>query len=126
MCVTYSVSWCKLATRFSTFSIFILSDRNGKSLWILYNFSIYETSASTKYPSSLSSSKFFMKSSWNWEASSIHSNYLLEAFATLANHTNYLHMTIPLIYLLLAFAYRWIAWHIPPLMPFSIINSIST
>ena len=29
------------------------------------------------------------------------------------------------IYLLLVFAYQWIAWHIPPLMLFSTFNSIS-
>ena len=29
------------------------------------------------------------------------------------------------IYLLLAFGYRWIAWQIPPINPFSTINSIS-
>ena len=29
------------------------------------------------------------------------------------------------IYLLLAFAYQWMAWHIPPLIPFSTINNIS-
>ena len=29
------------------------------------------------------------------------------------------------IYLLLAFAYQWMAWHIPPLIHFSTINNIS-
>ena len=33
-------------------------------------------------------------------------------------------MTI-LYCLLLLFAYRWITWHIPPLIPFSTINSMS-
>ena len=31
MCIAYSVLSCKLATRFSTFSILILSGKNGKS-----------------------------------------------------------------------------------------------
>ena len=30
------------------------------------------------------------------------------------------------IYLLLGFAYKWVAWHIPPLIPFCTISSIST
>ena len=29
------------------------------------------------------------------------------------------------MYLLLAFAYQWIAWYIPPLTPFSTISNIS-
>ena len=53
MCITYSVLLCKLATSFSTFSIFILSGKNGKSLWSSCNFSRYWTSTSEKYPSSL-------------------------------------------------------------------------
>ena len=34
-------------------------------------------------------------------------------------------MMILFMYLLLAFAYQWIAWFIPPLVPFSTINNIS-
>ena len=53
--ITYSVLSCKLATSISTFSILILSGKNGKSLWRLRNFSGYWTSTSRKYPLSLSS-----------------------------------------------------------------------
>ena len=33
MCITYSVLSCKLATSYLTFSIFILSGKNGKPIW---------------------------------------------------------------------------------------------
>ena len=36
-----------------------------------------------------------------------------------------LKISLSFIYLLLAFAYLLIKWHIPPLIPFSIINKIS-
>ena len=60
MCMTYSVLSRKLA---STFSIFILSGKNGQSLGSLCNFL-----------------RYFFK--------------LLEAFATLPNHIDYLHPNI--------------------------------
>ena len=41
---------CKLAIRFSTFLIFILSGKNGKLLWSFCNLSRYWTSTSRKYP----------------------------------------------------------------------------
>ena len=44
MCITHSVLSCKLATSFSTFSIFILSGKNDKSLWRFCKFSGYWTS----------------------------------------------------------------------------------
>ena len=50
MCVTRSVLWCRLATTFRLFQSLILSGKNGKSLWISCNFSIYWTSTLTKYP----------------------------------------------------------------------------
>ena len=37
MCRTYSVLSCKLSTSFLTFSIYILSGKNSKSLWGLWN-----------------------------------------------------------------------------------------
>ena len=40
MYITYSVLWCKLASSFTTFSIFILSDKDGKSFWNSYSFKI--------------------------------------------------------------------------------------
>ena len=43
-----SVLSCKLAISFSIFSIFILSSKNGKSLWTLFNFPVYLTSTSIK------------------------------------------------------------------------------
>ena len=69
MWMTYSVLSCKLARRFSTFSSFVLSGKNGKSLLSSCIFSGYWTSTSRKYLSSLSS------------LSSIYLIYLLEAFA---------------------------------------------
>ena len=54
MWMTYSVSSRKLVTSFSTFSILILSGKNGKSLWSSCNVSKHWTSTSRKYPSSLS------------------------------------------------------------------------
>ena len=41
MCITYSCLLCKLATSFSTFPIFILSGKNGKSYWQLFHFRQY-------------------------------------------------------------------------------------
>ena len=49
MCTTYSVLSCKLVTSFWTFSIFILTGKNGKSLWRLCTFSGYSTLTSRKY-----------------------------------------------------------------------------
>ena len=91
MCITYSVLSRKLA---SNFPIFILSEKNGQSLWSLCNFSRYWTSISRKYHLSVSSLWFFMKFSLNWEVSFTSQNYLLEAFATLPNHIDYLHPNI--------------------------------
>ena len=54
MCVMYSVLSSKLATSFFTFSIFVLSSKNGKSLWSSCNFLTYWTSTSRKHPSLLS------------------------------------------------------------------------
>ena len=76
MCITYSVWSSKSATNFSFFSIFRLWGKNGKSLWSLRNFSRYFTSTWRKYPSSLSSLYFFMKSLLNWEVSLFHSKLL--------------------------------------------------
>ena len=39
MCITCLILSCKLATRLSTFSVFIFSGKNGKSLWRSCNFS---------------------------------------------------------------------------------------
>ena len=47
--ITYSFLSCKFATSFSTFSIFILSKKNGKLLWRLCIFSGYWTSTSGKF-----------------------------------------------------------------------------
>ena len=71
--ITYSVLSCKLASNFFTFSIFILSGKNGRSIWSSCNFSVYCTSTSRINPTSLSSLYFLIKASLNWEASSIHS-----------------------------------------------------
>ena len=49
LCLTYPVLSCKLPTSFSTFLIFILSGKKGKSLWNSCNFSGYWTSTSTKF-----------------------------------------------------------------------------
>ena len=56
----FSLSYI-LQIRFSTFSTFFRSGRNGKSLWLLSN----SISNSRKYPVLLFSSYFFMKSSLN-------------------------------------------------------------
>ena len=82
--LTYSVLSCKLVTSFSTFSIFILSSKNDKSLWSSCNFSEYWTSTSTKYPSTLYSLQFLMKSSFKWEVTSIHSNLVSRSFYDIA------------------------------------------
>ena len=79
---------------------------------------------------------FFIKSSLNWEISSIHANLFTESFCDIAQpyklfkskylrYGDYLFLFQSFIFLLLVFAYRWIAWHIPSPIPFSIINSIS-
>ena len=78
--MTYSVLSCKLVTSFSTFSIFILSGKNGKSLSSSCSFSGYWTSTSRKYPSSFSSLYYFMKSPLNLEVSSIHLILFTESF----------------------------------------------
>ena len=80
MCITYSVLLCKFATGFSTFSIFILSDKNGQSLWSSCKFFGYWTSTSRKYPPSLSLLQFFKKSSLNWGDSSIYSKLFTRYF----------------------------------------------
>ena len=49
MWITYSVLVCKLATRILTFSIFILSGKNCKSLLSSCNFSVYWTLTLRKY-----------------------------------------------------------------------------
>ena len=56
ICVTYSYSVLshKLATSFSTFSIFFLSSKYGNPLWRLCKFLGHWTTTSRKYPSSLS------------------------------------------------------------------------
>ena len=74
MWITNSVLSCKLVTSFLTVPIFIISGKNVKLLWSSYNFSGYRTSTSRKYLLSLSSSEFSMKSSLNWNVSSIYSN----------------------------------------------------
>ena len=51
MWITFLVLSFKLEISFSTFSIFILSGKNGKLLWSSWNFSRYWTSALRKYPS---------------------------------------------------------------------------
>ena len=84
MWITYSVLLCKLVTCFSTFSIFILSGKYAKSLWSSCNFSSYWTSTLTKYPSTHSSISLFMKSSLNWEVSSIQSKLLTGSFCDIA------------------------------------------
>ena len=61
MWITYSILSCKLVTSFSTFSIFILSNKNGKSLQSSCTFPGYWALTSRKYPSSLSSFSFL----WN-------------------------------------------------------------
>ena len=48
MCITYPVLSCKLATSFSTFSIYLLSGKNGKSLWSSCNFPWVSTSKKKK------------------------------------------------------------------------------
>ena len=81
-----------------------------------------------------------MKSSLKWEVSLIHSNlfpgsfcyitqpYKLFTFQYLRYDDSLMNMIFIIflyIYSLLAFAYWWTAWHISPLIPFSIISSIS-
>ena len=73
MWIIYSLLPSKLTTSFSTFSILILSC-NGKSLWNLCNFSGYLTSTSRKHPSLRSLLSLPLKSSLNWDVSSIHLN----------------------------------------------------
>ena len=92
---------------------------------------------------------FFFFFLLSWEKSSIHSKLFTGSFCDIAhpyklftsqylallNRVNYLHpnkyddsifLLWYLIYLLLAFAYQWIEWHIPLLISFSTINSISS
>ena len=83
LCVTYSVLSCKLVTAFFTFPIFIVSGKNGKSLWnscifILHQFLHYS------FLWNLQMEKYLLSNQ----------NYLLEAFATLHIHINYLHPNI--------------------------------
>ena len=59
---------CKLTTGLTISPIFILSSKNGKSLWSLCNFLRQLTSTSRKYHYIYYS--FFMKSPVNWDVSS--------------------------------------------------------
>ena len=63
MCITYFLFSSILQTNFSTFYNVLLCGKNGKSLWELYNCFGYSVSTSRKYPSSLFSLQFYMKSS---------------------------------------------------------------
>ena len=84
MSIIYLVLSCNLATSFSTFSIFILSGKNGKSWWSSCKFSRYWKSASLKYPLSLSSFYIFMKFSLNWEVSLMRSKLIIGRFCDIA------------------------------------------
>ena len=126
---TYSALLCKLLTSFLPFSILILSGKNGKSVWSWCNFSGYWTSTSRKYPSSLSSLYFSMKSLLNWNVSSIYSKLFNRSFCNIARpyklttsqylrYDGSLFLWKPFMHFLLALAYQWIAWYIFPLLPF--------
>ena len=67
-----------------------------------------------------------MKSSLNWQVSSIHSKLFTGRLFTSQslNYDNSLFLSYSFMYLLLAFAYRSIACHIPPLISFLTINII--
>ena len=76
------------------------------------------------------------KSSLNWEVSLIHWSLFTASSCDFAQpcklftfqnlrYKDSLFLSYSFIYLLLAFAYWWIAWHTSPLIPFSTINSIS-
>ena len=67
MCVAYLVLSLKLVTDFLNFSIFIASGKEGNSSSVSCNFLRCWTSPSRKYPSSLSSLQFFIKSSLDWD-----------------------------------------------------------
>ena len=94
MSIKYLVLSCNLATNFSTFSIFILSGKNGKSWWSSCKFSRYWKSASLKYPLSLSSFYIFMKFSLNWEVSLMRSKLFIGRFCDIPNDINYLIQTL--------------------------------
>ena len=72
----------------------------------------------------------FMKSSLNLEVSFIHSKLFGVGFYDIcysfpSQYSSYDHclfLSWSFIKLLLDFAFRWIAWHIPPVMHFSTIN----
>ena len=135
MWMIYSFSSCKLVTSFPTFSILILSGKNGKSFRSLRKFLEYWTSTSRKYPSSLSSLYFYIKSSLNWEVSLIHSFLFTGSFCSISqpykffkcqylSYDDSLFQSQSSRYLLLACAYWWIALHIPLVMHISTINQL--
>ena len=125
MWMKYSVLSCKLVTCFSTFSIFTLSGKNGKSLRSSYSCLGYWTSTLRKYPSSFFVKDFyeiFMKLKKIFYPL-IRSKFFTGSFCDIgqpyklftsqySRYNNSLFLSCSFIYLLLAFAYRWITWHI--------------
>ena len=126
MWTTYSLLSCKLVTSFSTFSIFILFGKNGKSLWSSSYFLGYWTSASRKcppWPFSMSFITFFNTIFYEISIKYLGSIkiYLLEAFTSACLHLLHLQLSTSqylryddslflsysFVYLLLTFAYRW-------------------
>ena len=84
MSIKYSSLSYKFATIFLAFLIFVLTDKNDKSLWRLNKFSGYWTLTPRKYPSSLSSLWFFIKLSSNSEMSPTHYKLLTGNFWDIA------------------------------------------
>ena len=134
--IKYYFSSCKLASSFSTFSIFILSGINSKLLWSSYNFRIWninfkKISFITVFI--IVFHEIFIKLRCIFDALNtilqvifvkiVHPYRLLTS--QYFKYDDSLFLSKSFIYLLLAFTYWWIAWHIPPLIALSTINNLS-
>ena len=94
MCITYSVLSCKLATSFSNFSIFIFSGKmvNQYEICVIFEDIEHQPQENILY--------YFLHYNFLCSFHKVEKyhqsfqNYLLEAFAILLNHINYLHPNI--------------------------------
>ena len=128
MWITYFSLSSMLQISFSTFSTFFRSGRNDTSLWLLSNAYEYSVSNSRKYPVLLFSSCFFMKSSLNLHKFFTHLKLFTGNFWDIVHPYKLFALCFYhkfFIYLLFALAYLCFAWQIPPLIPFSTINTMS-
>ena len=120
----------KLHTSLLHFLILILSDKNGKPLCKLCKSLGYSTFTSIIYPLLLSSSKHFMNFSSNLDTFFFNLKPITGNFWNTAHpykllpseywiYGYFLFLSKLFMYLLFAFEYLCIAWHVPPLIPFS-------